>query len=73
MAKKRIVIQYKQIPNFKNKINYIVLENEPDNLEKVYDDDTEDKKFKIYYECSKEKTITEMKYLKDLIKQVQRI
>ena len=29
---------------FKNKINYIVLENEPIDLERVHDNDTDDKK-----------------------------
>ena len=31
-----------------NKINYIILENEPHNLEIIHDDDTEDKKNSKY-------------------------
>ena len=42
--KRELLFNINKYANFKNKINYIVLENEPDNLEKVYDDDTEDKK-----------------------------
>ena len=46
--KRELLFNINKYPNFKNKINYIVLENEPDNLEKVYDDDTEDKKNSKY-------------------------
>ena len=46
--KRELLFNINKYPNFKNKINYIVLENEPDNLEKIYDDDTEDKKNSKY-------------------------
>ena len=46
--KRELLFNINKYANFKNKINYIVLENEPDNLEKVYDDDTEDKKNSKY-------------------------
>ena len=46
--KRELLFNINNYPNFKNKINYIVLENEPDTLEKVYDDDTEDKKNSKY-------------------------
>ena len=46
--KRELLFNINNYPNFKHKINYIVLENEPDTLEKVYDDDTEDKKNSKY-------------------------
>tara|TARA_Y100000768_G_C23873493_1_gene631612 strand:- start:85 stop:975 length:891 start_codon:yes stop_codon:yes gene_type:complete len=46
--KRELLFNINKYPNFKNKINYIVLENEPENLEKVYDDDTGDKKNSKY-------------------------
>ena len=46
--KRELLFNINNYPNFKHKINYIVLENEPDTLEKIYDDDTEDKKNSKY-------------------------
>ena len=41
--KRDLVFDISKYPNFKNKINYIVLENEPADLEEIKDSDTEDK------------------------------
>ena len=41
--KRELIFDISKYPNFKNKINYIILDNEPDDLEKIKDSDTEDK------------------------------
>ena len=46
--KRELLFDIKKYSKFKKKINYIVLENEPTDLEIVYDDDTDDKKNSKY-------------------------
>ena len=46
--KRELLFDINKYPKFKNKINYIILEREPDNLEIVRDNDTEDKKNSKY-------------------------
>ena len=46
--KRGLLFDINKYPNFKNKINYIVLENEPNNLEKIHDSDSDDKKNSKY-------------------------
>ena len=46
--KRNLLFNMNKYANFKKKINYIVLENEPNNLETIYDSDTEDKKNSKY-------------------------
>tara|TARA_B100001057_G_scaffold461581_1_gene513706 strand:- start:1762 stop:2631 length:870 start_codon:yes stop_codon:yes gene_type:complete len=46
--KRELLFNINKYSNFKDKINYIVLENEPENLEEVYDSDTYDKKNSKY-------------------------
>ena len=41
--KRELLFDINKYSNFKNKINYIALDNEPYNLEKVKNSDTEDK------------------------------
>ena len=42
--KRKLLFDIKKYPNFKNKFNYIILENEPENLEIVHENDSEDTK-----------------------------
>ena len=46
--KRNLLFNMNKYANFKKKINYIVLENEPNNLETINDSDTEDKKNSKY-------------------------
>ncbi len=46
--KRNLLFNMNKYANFKKKINYIVLENEPNNLETIYESDTEDKKNSKY-------------------------
>ena len=46
--KRELLFDINKYSKFKNKINYIVLENEPVDLEKVHDNDTDDKKNSKY-------------------------
>ena len=46
--KRELLFDIKKYPKFKKKINYIVLENEPLDLEIVHDNDTDDKKNSKY-------------------------
>ena len=46
--KRELLFDINKYSKFKNKINYIVLENEPEDLEKVHDNDTDDKKNSKY-------------------------
>ena len=46
--KRNLLFNMDKYANFKKKINYIILENEPNNLETIYDSDTEDKKNSKY-------------------------
>ena len=46
--KRELLFDIKKYSKFKKKINYIVLENEPTDLEIVYDNDTDDKKNSKY-------------------------
>ena len=46
--KRELLFDINKYSKFKNKINYIVLENEPEDLEKVHDNDTYDKKNSKY-------------------------
>ena len=41
--KRKLLFDISKYSNFKNKINYIALDNEPDNLETIQNNDTEDK------------------------------
>ena len=41
--KRELLFDINKYSNFKNKINYIILENEPDDLEIVKNSDTKDK------------------------------
>ncbi len=46
--KRELLFDINKYSKFKNKINYIVLENEPIDLERVHDNDTDDKKNSKY-------------------------
>ena len=46
--KRKLLFDINKYSKFKDKINYIILENEPHNLEIIHDDDTEDKKNSKY-------------------------
>jgi beta-1,4-mannosyl-glycoprotein beta-1,4-N-acetylglucosaminyltransferase len=46
--KRNLLFDINKFSKFKDKINYIILENEPDNLEIVYDNDTEHSKNSKY-------------------------
>ena len=46
--KRKLLFDINKYSKFKDKINYIILENEPHNLEIINDDDTEDKKNSKY-------------------------
>ena len=46
--KRDLLFNIDKYPEFKHKINYLVLENEPDNLEKIHTNDSEDKKNSKY-------------------------
>ena len=46
--KRKLLFDIKKYPNFKDKINYIILENEPENLEIVHENDSEDTKNSKY-------------------------
>ena len=46
--KRKLLFEISKYPNFENKINYIVLDNQPDNLEIVNHNDTEDIKNSKY-------------------------
>ena len=46
--KRKLLFDINNYSKFKNKINYIILENEPNNLEMVNDDDSADKKNSKY-------------------------
>ena len=46
--KRELLFDINKYSKFKNKINYIVLENEPVDLERVHDNDTDDKKNSKY-------------------------
>ena len=46
--KRNLLFDINKYSKFKNKINYIILENEPNNLEMVNDDDSADKKNSKY-------------------------
>ena len=46
--KRKLLFDIKKYPNFKDKINYIILENEPKNLEIVHENDSEDTKNSKY-------------------------
>ena len=46
--KRELLFNINKYSKFKNKINYIVLENEPVDLERVHDNDTDDKKNSKY-------------------------
>ena len=42
--KRKLLFDLKKYSKFKNKINYIILDKEPDNLEIINTEDSEDKK-----------------------------
>ena len=42
--KRKLLFDIKKYSKFKNKINYIILDKEPDNLEIINTEDSEDKK-----------------------------
>ena len=44
----KLLFDINKYENFKSKINYIVLENQPNDLETIYDTDTEDSKNSKY-------------------------
>ena len=46
--KRELLFDINKYSKFKNKINYIILENEPVDLERVHDNDTDDKKNSKY-------------------------
>ena len=46
--KRELLFDINKYSKFENKINYIVLENEPVDLERVHDNDTDDKKNSKY-------------------------
>ena len=46
--KRTLLFDINKISKFKNKINYIILDSEPDNLETIYKNDTDDKKNSKY-------------------------
>ena len=46
--KRKLLFDISKFSNFKDKINYIILDHEPSNLETVYDSDSEDKKNSKY-------------------------
>ena len=46
--KRKLLFDINKYKNFKSKINYIVLENQPNDLETIYDTDTEDSKNSKY-------------------------
>ena len=46
--KRKLLFDLKKFSKFKNKINYIILDNEPNNLEEILETDTEDNKNSKY-------------------------
>ena len=46
--KRKLIFDETKYPQFKDKINYIILDNEPENLEEINKNDTEDKKNSKY-------------------------
>ena len=46
--KRTLLFDINKFSKFKNKINYIILDSEPDNLETIYKNDTDDKKNSKY-------------------------
>ncbi len=67
--KRELLFNINKYQNFKNKINYIVLEDEPDNLEIVKNSDTEDKKNSKYImNALKRENFQRNKITKGLIK-----
>ena len=46
--KRQLIFDETKYPQFKDKINYIILDNEPENLEEINKNDTEDKKNSKY-------------------------
>ena len=67
--KRELLFNINKYQNFKNKINYIVLEDEPENLEIVKNSDTEDKKNSKYImNALKRENFQRNKITKGLIK-----